>query len=72
MNLTIQIYYLKDLFVEIKTQEIIIVEIIQIIIHFQNLIHLIQSLMLKKYQRLLLKMIEIWIIIRIEFMIKKP
>ena len=72
MNLTIQIYYLKDLFVEIKTQEIIFVEIIQIIIHFQNLIHLIQSLMLKKYQRLLLKMIEIWIIIRIEFMIKKP
>ena len=72
MNLTIQIYYLKDLFVEIKTQEIIILEIIQIIIHFQNLIHLIQSLMLKKYQRLLLKMIEIWIIIRIEFMIKKP
>ena len=68
----IQIYYLKDLFAEIiKTPEITIVEIILIIIHFQNLIHLSQSLMSRKYQPLLLKMIETWIIIRIEFMIKK-
>ena len=72
MNLIIQIYYLKDLFAEIiKTQEITIMEIILIIIHFQNLIRLSRSLMLKKYRHLLLKTIETWIIIRIEFMIKK-